>query len=588
MENREFMASARDEKKKSGSGARSAAKRPAAKKPAAKSAAAARVSRSSGTGRVSASSKSRANGQAKPRKRGSGVQENPLARRSSAVLSGDGLRQVSGAPSRPPRKPRAVRSEGYDEYDLPPRRPKSGGGGRGRRRRNRGFGAVNLLLTLVILGLIGVGAWRVAEYRTFAEMKSVVSRQTFYRGTTVDGVDVSEMTLEQALEYWDTQIEPAYRQAAVELDDGTRVAATELGYASDYEDVLTRAWNSGRGGSLLQRYLRASTGNPAQYEIERALYDDALVRQFATAQAASVDAEPVNATVASFDPATYAFQFTPDSEGYRLDQEVLVRDVEAALRGGGGQVSRRIVPLAPEVTLEDVSLRYGMIASAVTNASSSSSNRIENIRLAMSIIDGTRLAPGEQFSFNDRVGERTKSRGFKVATAYSGGTVTEEVGGGICQVSTTLFNAVVKADLRVDERHPHSLTVSYVDLGKDAAVDWENKDLKFTNTSEDYVFICCQVTDDKRLRIGVFGRLLPNGETITVESTKTGETDYETQYQMSFELFTGQTKKIQSGKKGYTAVAYKVRWDAQGNEIERSELCKSRYQATPEIIAYGP
>ena len=176
------------------------------------------------------------------------------------------------------------------------------------------------------------------------------------------------------------------------------------------------------------------------------------------------------------------------------------------------------MPLAPEVTLEDVSSRYGMIASAVTDASSSSSNRIENIRLAMSIIDGTRLAPGEQFSFNDRVGERTKARGFKVATAYSGGTVTEEVGGGICQVSTTLFNAVVKADLRVDERHPHSLTVSYVDLGKDAAVDWENKDLKFTNTSEDYVFICCQVTDDKRLRIGVFGRLLPNGETITVES----------------------------------------------------------------------
>ena len=166
--------------------------------------------------------------------------------------------------------------------------------------------------------------------------------------------------------------------------------------------------------------------------------------------------------------------------------------------------------------------------------------------------------------------------------------MTEEVGGGICQVSTTLFNAVVKADLKVDERHSHSLTVSYVDLGKDAAVDWGNKDLRFTNTSSDRVYICCYLTEDKRVRVGVFGKLLEDGVSITLEGVKTGTIDYNTEYQMNFTLFTGQTRVTQNGKKGYTATTYKIWWDANGNELRRSELCKSTYQATPEIIEYGP
>ena len=495
-----------------------------------------------------------------------------MARRSAAVFYVDG-----DAPRRPAAPQRRRREE----------TPKKGG--RGRRRRS-GFSGISALLLLLVLALAGVGAWRVREYRALAEMKAVVSRQTFYDGTTVDGVNVSGMTLQQALEHWEREVESAYRQTAAVLNDGTQVTAEQLGYASNYAQVLSGAWNAGRSGSLVERYrhIEAASAHPTAYEVSRTLYDDALVRQYAANVAAQVDAQPQDARLKAFNTETYNFEFEPEQSGRVLNQEALVADIEAALSAGGASVNLQIETIAPAVTQENVASQYGMISYAITNASSSSSNRLSNIRLALSMIDGTCLEPGESFSFNAVVGQRTTDRGFKMATAYSGGKVTEEVGGGICQVSTTLFNAVVKADLKVDERHSHSLTVSYVDLGKDAAVDWGNKDLRFTNTSSDRVYICCYLTEDKRVRVGVFGKLLDDGVTITLEGVKTGTVDYTTEYQMNFELYSGQTRLVQNGKKGYKATTYKIWWDANGNELRRSELCKSTYQATPEIIEYGP
>ena len=494
-----------------------------------------------------------------------------MARRSSAAFYAN-----DGAPRRPapPRSREAQRS------------PKKGK----RRRRRSGFSGVSAFLLMIVLALVGVGVWRMQEYRALAEMKAVVSRQTFYDGTSVDGVNVSGMTLQQALKYWEQEVEPAYRQAAAVLDDGTQVTAEQLGYASNYAQVLSIAWNAGRSGSLVERYrhIEAASAQPTAYEVNRTLYDDALVRQYAADVAAQIDTQPQDARLKMFNTETYSFEFEPEQSGRVLDQDALTADVEAALSAGGGSVNLQIETIAPEVTQENVAAQYGMISYAVTNASSSSSNRLSNIRLVLSMINGICLEPGESFSFNQTVGQRTTERGFKTATAYSSGKVTEEVGGGICQVSTTLFNAVVKADLKVDERHSHSLTVSYVDLGKDAAVDWGNKDLRFTNTSSDRVYICCYLTEDKRVRVGVFGKLLEDGVSITLEGVKTGTIDYNTEYQMNFTLFTGQTRVTQNGKKGYTATTYKIWWDANGNELRRSELCKSTYQATPEIIEYGP
>lgn len=485
----------------------------------------------------------------------------------------------------------AVDNRGEDDYDrflrsqeTPRKAPKP------HKKRKRGHFAVTFLLLLMIGGLALVAYRQNDRYIAFAEMKNAVNRQTFYAGTTVEGVDVSNMTLDQAIEYWKTNIEPGYENRTVTLSNGQTYTAQSFGYSSDYQTVLANAYSAGRSGSLVERYQALSTrvDQPANYEVTRRLYNAQLIADCASALASGIDTAAQDAKIQSFDLNSYAFTFSDSVAGKKLDAESLKADIARALENGGGAVTLNVQTIEPSVRKEDIASEYGMIAYAVTNASSSSSNRLSNIRLALQLINGTRLAPGETFSFNDTVGKRTTERGFKLATAYSSGEITEDVGGGICQVSTTLFNAVVKADMQIDERHNHSLTVAYVDKGKDAAVNWKSQDLKFTNTSEDDVYLVCVLTDDKRVRIGVFGKLLPNGETIEIEAQTTGTIDYDTVYQPSLSLAPGTTNVTQKGKNGYTAVAYKVRKDANGNTISRELLCKSSYKATNQVIEYGP
>ena len=457
-------------------------------------------------------------------------------------------------------------------------------------RRKKKTSSVTALLATAIVVLLGLGGYQAVRYRAFAEMKSAVQRETFYEGTTVEGIDVSSMTLAQAMEYWQENIEPAYSQRKVTLSNGASFTAEELGYTSDYATVLSNAFSAGRTGSLEQRYalLSSRRSAPVSYSVTRQSYDPAAIARCVSQIAEAIDRPAENAKIASFDTESYEFTFTDAVTGSQLDADALTRDMTQAMENGGGSVELSVLAIQPDVTQNDIASQYGLIASAVTNASSSSSNRLSNIRLALQMINGTCLKPGETFSFNETVGKRTTDRGFKMATAYSSGTVVEDVGGGICQVSTTLFNAAVKADLQIVERHNHSLTVAYVDRGKDAAVNWNSQDLRFTNNSDDNVYICCFLSDDKRVRVGVFGKLLPNGESIVIESEVTGTTSFETVYQPNLALAAGASQVTQKGKDGCSAVAYKVRKDASDNTISREELCRSSYKTVNQIVEYGP
>ena len=448
----------------------------------------------------------------------------------------------------------------------------------------------NIFFATAIAVMLALGGLMVFKYGVFREMKLVVEAQTFYEGTTVEGVDVSNMTLAAANDYWGSRIEPGYAGRTVDLGEDGVVTAADVGYYSDYAAVLSNAWSAGRRGSLEQRYRAAVNRqyHPVAYSVNRTLYTDAGVDAFVQTIAQRYDKPAVDAAIESFDVANYAFVFRESAQGRRLDAEGLGQAIRSALDAGGGSAEVVVETVQPEVTTDEVTSRYGMVSSAVTNASSSSNSRIKNIELAVSLINGTRVGPGETFSFNECVGKRTTDRGFRRATAYSGGEVTEEVGGGICQVSTTLFNAAVKADMEIVERHSHSLTVSYVDRGKDAAVNWNSQDMKFKNNSGDDVYVCCFVSKDKRVRFAIFGRLLPNGETITLEGVTTGTNKYDTKYEPSPFLAPGQTKVIEKGKNGYTADTYKIRWDAAGNELSREKIFKSSYKSKDEIVQYGP
>lgn len=183
-----------------------------------------------------------------------------------------------------------------------------------------------------------------------------------------------------------------------------------------------------------------------------------------------------------------------EENGYIFDKEALYNELRSDI--GYSSVRLKTKLAAPKITAEELR-KQGVrekISSYMTKFDSSNLPRTSNIRLAASIIDGTVLAPGDTFSFNEAVGQRTIEKGFKEAGVYMNGKLDTGIGGGICQVSTTLYNAVLLADLQVIERYNHSLTVPYVPLSRDAAVSWGVQDLKFINNTDYYIYIHSSTT----------------------------------------------------------------------------------------------
>ena len=453
------------------------------------------------------------------------------------------------------------------------------GGGRG--------GYLSFLLAGLIVICVLAGAYQLMQYTRFMKMRAAVDAEGFYAGTVVEGVDISQMTLNQAQAHWAEQIEPAYSGRTVTFDVGGSVSAKDLGYESDYAQVLEAAWYGQKNGTLAQRYAALTSAGDQGYSVTRRLYDPEAVAAYARSAGEKIDTPVQEAGVSGFDVDSMTFTFSQGIPGRTLDQEKLISDIQSALEAGGGEVTLSIAETAPQVATEDIQAQYGLRAYAVTDASSSKKNRLSNIQLALNSINGLCLQPGEEFSFNEVVGKRTAERGYKVATAYSAGEVTEELGGGICQVSTTLFNAVVKSDLEITERHNHSIPVSYVDKGKDATVSWGAQDFKFKNNTDAPVYIVALLSEDKKVRIGVFGKVLEDGMYITVESEVTHRDKHQTTYQYNAFLAPGTQSELQSGRDGYSAVAYKLYWTKDGDLIQKETLCKSEYRRRDAIIEYN-
>lgn len=548
------------------------------------------------------------------KKKPSAVQDNPLGRMSGTrdpyddpwaePVKKSTRKTASTAPRKSPTRAKRA-SSGPDPYDDPfadtpkkprssaakesPRPAKSGGSG-GHRRKKRSGGFLTFLLTSLIVLASLLIALQLYRYADFIKMRNAVSGDEFFAGTIIDGVDVSGMTLEAAAAHWETTVEPAFSGRTITFDTGASVPAAELGYSSNYRTVITDAWRAQTTGSLSDRYsaLRSASSGKNGYHVTRTPYTDDAVTAYAAKLADQTDVPMKEASITGFDHDSLSFTFAEGTEGRIVDRAKLADDIKNALDNGGGSVTLSIQTVTPTRTVAEMKSVYGLRAYAVTNASSSNSNRLTNIKLALAAINGTLLQPGEEFSFNEVVGKRTSDRGYKVATAYNAGEVTEELGGGICQVSTTLFNAAVKSDLSITERHNHSMPVSYVDKGKDAAVSWGAQDLKFVNNTDEPVYIVAYLDDDKRVRIGLFGRLLEDGRYITVEAKLTYTKDFETQYQYNAFLLPGDVVEVQSGRNTYEAMAYKLTWTSEGELISKEELCKSRYHGRDAIIEYGP
>lgn len=238
----------------------------------------------------------------------------------------------------------------------------------------------------------------------------------------------------------------------------------------------------------------------------------------------------------------------------------------------------------PEITISDLGedIFGTKLGTATTIYDSTNINRSTNIDIACEKINRTILEPGETFSFNKVVGERTAKSGFKEALIYTGGEVDYGLGGGICQISSTLYNAVLKANLDIVERKNHSMTVSYLPVGQDASVSYGSVDFKFTN-SRSYPIKIVATANTGVITISILGVLEEQEYVVTLETEILETTDYKTTYEYSSSIPIGKEKLKQVGKKGYKCSTYKI-LSLGEKEISRTLLSTDTYKSQKEII----
>ncbi len=291
--------------------------------------------------------------------------------------------------------------------------------------------------------------------------------------------------------------------------------------------------------------------------------------------------KPIDAT---YTIENHRIRYTQSKPGVTLDEKA----IEKAIKNSNGDVITIPAEIKqPSVTSE--SLKSKILADELgkfsSDYSSSSNDRASNIKLACSKINGYVLAPGDEFSYNDVVGPRTVEHGFKVANVYVGNTVQPGIGGGICQVSSTMYNSVIFADLEITERRNHTLPVSYVPMGRDATVSYGSTDFRFKNNTS-YPVEIRAIAENGINTVTILGTDEHPEREIKIETSCTGTTSPKVVINKDPELLEGEIKIESKGTNGSSYVAYKIVYE-NGKEISRTKLPSSTYAGKDRVEIHG-
>ncbi len=294
--------------------------------------------------------------------------------------------------------------------------------------------------------------------------------------------------------------------------------------------------------------------------------------------AEDITGNPINATVSKEDGKT----IIPGKPGVQFDTEKAKEII-----GDGSKESYTIPVTITQPTITEAVLKERLfrdtLARTATNLNEGNAPRTNNVRLAAKAINGTILNPGDVFSYNTVVGERTQARGYQEAHAYSGGKIIDEFGGGVCQPSSTLYMAVLRADLEVVERHNHSFTVSYTPLGEDATVDYGNLDFRFANNTAYPIKILAEQTDGQMIMTLVGTKT--SGKTVTTRTEILETYEPKTVEKQDSSLASGETKVETSGITGYSTRTYKV--ITENGKTTEVLANKSTYTKRDEVVCVG-
>lgn len=477
--------------------------------------------------------------------------------------------------------------------------------------KKKNTGLITFLVILLLAALGTGGYFAASSYLKNKEISEKVDpyEALFCPGVYVDGIHLGGMTPTEALEAVEARIRQRHDAWKVQLiyngEQISEIDANMLEFSVDPRGVLNEAWQQGHTGDREQRYeamLKLEQEPYTAYTAHPGGNTKAIDEELARIKA-QIDTPATDAELKAFDPSlAYPFDISDEAYGYSLNteplKERLYQMVSTMESGAVNLVPERI---DPAVRKADLMQKYMLRSYASTPIDRHSTDeRNNNIRRAFEFINGYKLEPGKTFSFNNVVGERTPENGFFPAIEYVYGEHVEGYGGGVCQASTTLYQAAVCAGLQIMKREPHSDKVSYTDLGKDATVYWYGKrriDLTFRNNTDGTIYIVAAVKQDssnkKRLNatVAIYG--LDMGDVkyeIESEITDTIPAPFNPVYRKdtngTYVTYKDQQKSVSAAKEGYVVKSYLVEYTS-GVQTNRKLLYTDRYDEKAEVIYVG-
>lgn len=412
---------------------------------------------------------------------------------------------------------------------------------------------------------------------------------TIHSGVFADEVDLSGMTEAEA----EAELAAYINRLGDEtltleiFDEHVEVTLGDLGLGCTNLNVIEEAAQLGKTGNVIKRYKERKDLEHENkvYELNWMLDSD-LIRDFVSTECVKFDSEAKDATLKR---ENGTFQIVDGNTGTKLDVEGSIQAIQDYIENDWDKENGRItLPVEtdyPRGSREELSRVKDVLGTFTTSYSTSGPSRSQNVSNGARLINGTVLYPGDTFSTYEVVSPFTTANGYEMAGSYLNGKVVDSLGGGICQVSTTLYNAVLLSELEVVERSNHSMIVTYVDPSADAAIAGTYKDFKFKNDSDAPIYIE-GVTANKQITFTIYGEeTRPSNRTVKYVSQTLSTTD------PGAVIIADPGQPIgyrvaESAHRGVQAELYKHVY-VNGVEESVTKVNKSTYNASPRTVVIG-
>jgi len=336
---------------------------------------------------------------------------------------------------------------------------------------------------LIIVGIIGslVVVQGLFMYSSISKYKSKIYPQIW-----IEDINVGGKTKEQAKKLIVDVHSDIITKKNITIKINSKeytVNISKLDMKYNYSDIIDKAYNIGRNGNIFKNYFAITSPDENKFELTHT-YNFAIIDTVLKDIVKDNNKDATNATLTK--NSSGKFIVIKDKTGLSVDSEGITKAIKSKVNNIDKEenlvISSELKKVDPKIKASELTGVTTKISSVTTNFKNSNANRSENIRLSAAAINGTVIMPGEVFSFNDVVGDRTAQNGFKTAKEIIGDKVVDGIGGGVCQASTTLYNAILRTDIISLERYQHSLKSSYIGAGLDATVAYGILDYRFKNT----------------------------------------------------------------------------------------------------------